>query len=58
MGFLVLLLVGVATTVLAISAATGILHVLFQLMDASALPPRAVAGDAAAGGSAEPVFRP
>ena len=38
MGFLVLLIVTVGTTMLALSAATGILHLLFQFMDTAALP--------------------
>lgn len=33
MGFLVLLIVAIGTTMLAVSAATGILHLLFQFMD-------------------------
>ena len=48
MGFLVLLVVALGATILAVSAATGILHLLFQFMGTAALPQRAVAGDAAA----------
>ena len=36
MGFLVLLIVAVGTTMLAVSAATGILHLLLQFMDVGA----------------------
>lgn len=43
MGFLVLLIVTVGTTMLAVSAATGILHLLFQFMDTAAIPQRAIA---------------
>jgi hypothetical protein len=52
MGFLVLLIVAIGTTTLAVSAATGILHLLFQFMETAALPQRAIAADVRAGGSA------
>ena len=42
MGFLVLLIVAVGTTLLAVSAATGSLHLLLQFMDTAALPQGAV----------------
>lgn len=45
MGFLVLLIVAIGTTMLAVSAATGILHLLLQCMDTAALPQRAEIGD-------------
>jgi len=51
MGFLVLLIVAIGTTTLAVSAATGILHLLFQFMETAALPQRAIAADVRAGGS-------
>jgi hypothetical protein len=38
MEFLVLLIVAIATTTLAVSAATGILHLLFQFMETAAMP--------------------
>jgi hypothetical protein len=38
MGFLVLLIVVIGTTMIAVSAATGILHLLFQFMDTAAVP--------------------
>jgi hypothetical protein len=38
MEFLVLLIVAIGTTTLAVSAATGILHLLFQFMQTAALP--------------------
>jgi hypothetical protein len=41
MGFLVLLIVAVGTTMIAVSAATGILHLLFQFMDTAAVPQEA-----------------
>ena len=51
MGFLVLLIVAVGTTMLAVSAATGILHLLFQFMDTAALPQRAITADVRASGT-------
>jgi hypothetical protein len=38
MGFLVLLIVAIGTMMIAVSAATGILHLLFQFMDTAAVP--------------------
>jgi len=38
MGFLVMLIVAFGTTMLAISAAKSILHLLFQFMDTAAVP--------------------
>lgn len=52
MGFLVLLIVAIGTTLLAVGAATGILHLLFQVMESAALPQTAVAADVRAHTSA------
>jgi hypothetical protein len=52
MGFLVLFIVAIGTTVLAIGAATGILHLLFQLMESAALPQNAVPAEVRSGASA------
>ena len=52
MGFLVLLIVAIGTTMLAVGAATGILHLLFQFMETAALPQTAVAADVRAAGTA------
>lgn len=52
MGFLVLLIVAIGTTMLAVGAATGILHLLFQFMETAALPDAVVTADVRAGGSA------
>jgi hypothetical protein len=49
MGFLVLFIVAIGTTVLAVGAATGILHLLFQVMESAALPQNVVAADVRAG---------
>lgn len=45
MGVLVLLIVAIVTTMLAVGAATGILHLLFQFMETAALPERVAAAD-------------
>ena len=45
MGLLVLLIVAIGTTMLAVGAATGILHLLFQFMETAALPETVVTAD-------------
>jgi hypothetical protein len=51
MGFLVLFIVAIGTTVLAVGAATGILHLLFQLMESASLPQNVVAAEVRSGAS-------
>ena len=55
MGILVLFIVAVTTTILAVGAATGILHLVFQLMESAALPQHVITADVRAGGSPVPV---
>lgn len=52
MGFLVLVVVAIGTTMLAVGAASGILHLLLQFMETAALPHRVVTADVRAGASA------
>ena len=49
MGILVLFIVAITTTILAVGAATGILHLLFQLMESAALPQHVITADVRAG---------
>ena len=52
MGFLVLLIVAITTTIVAVGAATGILHLLFQLMESAALPQNVATADVRGGRAA------